>query len=280
MKKTLSTIVAIALSAIMLFSLCACGGAKVAYADITLTGESYGFCVKPTDSELLTAVNELIAEIKANGKLDEFYAAEENGTATSIGEVATTSTNRNNELLVATNSQFEPFEYKMGDEFAGVDMQIAKLLAQKLQKTLVIVDMQFESVITSVGNGQCDIGMAGLTISDGRADNVVFSNPYYDTTQIIAFKDGDERFAACKTADEVIAAIKAIESPKGGAATGQTGYFYLKGSADFKFDGFSNVQISQYDTIALAVKDLSNGKLDFVIGDKDTVQAAVKAINE
>ena len=280
MKKKLLAIIAMVLSAIMLFGMTACGGTKVTYAEITLTGESYGFCVKPDDSDLLDSVNDLLAEIKADGTLDEIYAAEENGTATDIGTVKTTSTNRANELVVATNAEFAPFEYKKGANFAGVDMQIAKLLAAKLNKTLVIMDMKFDAVITSVGNGTCDIGMAGLTISDGRSDNVTFSDAYYDTTQIIAYRAGDERFASCKTADDVVNAIQALESgAKAGAATGQTGYFYLKGSADFDFEGFSNLTISQYDSIALAVKDLANGNVEFVVGDKDTVKAAVEGVN-
>ena len=277
--KKLRVIIAAILSACMLFDMTACGGTKVAYAEFALTGESYGFCVDPDNQSLLDSVNELLEEIKADGTLDALYAAEENGTATDIGTVQTTSTNRANELVVATNAEFAPFEYKMGNNFAGVDMQIAKLLAEKLDKTLVILDMKFESVIISVGNGSCDIGMAGLTISDGRSEGVTFSDPYYDTTQIIAFREGDTRFANCADAEAIIAAIKGLEAPRGGAATGQTGYFYLAGSEDFEFEGFSNVQIKQYDSIALAVKDLSNKNIDFVVGDKDTVKAAVAGVN-
>ncbi|MGN1234693.1 MAG: transporter substrate-binding domain-containing protein [Christensenellaceae bacterium] len=279
--KKITAFVAAALAAVTALACAACGGEakKVTYKEITLTGESYGFCVAPEANDLLASVNELLAEIKESGKLDEIYAAEDNGTAGNIGTVATKSTNRADELVVATNAEFEPFEYKDGAYFAGVDMQIAKLLAEKLGKTLVIVDMEFEAVILSVAQGKCDIGMAGLTITDGRSENVTFSDPYYDTTQYVAYVEGDEAFASCQTAEDVVAAIEALGSVKAGAATGQTGYFYLKGSEDMDFAGFANVSINAYDTIALAVKALSNGNVRFVVGDKDPLMSAVASIN-
>lgn len=49
------------------------------------------------------------------------------------------------QLLVATNAAFEPFEYKDGDSYYGVDMEIAKLLADKLGKELVIQNMDFDA---------------------------------------------------------------------------------------------------------------------------------------
>lgn len=263
-----------------LFASCGTQKNKIVYAEIALSGEAYGYCVDPSNTALLASVNELLAEIKENGKLDEIYAAEDNGTAGNIGDVKTASTDRENELVVATNAEFEPFEYKQGKYFAGVDMQIAKLLAEKLNKTLVIVDMDFDAVILSVGNGTCDIGMAGLTISDGRAENVTFSNAYYNTTQYIAYVEGDETFASCTTKEQIDDAIKALANgTKAGAATGQTGEAYLRGSEDFEFEGFSNLSIKSYDTLALAVMDLANGNVKFVIGDADPIKACVKSIN-
>ncbi len=277
MKGIFKKILVIAIAALTVFSFSACGGEKLAvtYSEVVLTGEQYGYCVAPNDTALLNSVNELLEEIKADGTLDKLYEAEENGTASHIGSVKTESSNRANELLVATNAEFAPFEYKKGAYFAGIDMQIAKLLADKLNKTLVICDMDFDAVVVSVSQGMCDIGMAGLTISDGRAENVTFSSAYYDTTQVVAYAEGDETFASCTTKEEVEAAIASLTNVKAGAATGQTGSYYLLGSEDFGFGGFSNVKVNLYDTVALAIQDLSNGKVKFVVGDKDTVKAAI-----
>ena len=67
------------------------------------------------------------------------------------------------QLVVATNAAFEPFEYTKGENYYGIDMEIAKALADKLGKELVIQNMDFDAVCLSVGQQKCDIAMAGLT---------------------------------------------------------------------------------------------------------------------
>ena len=65
---------------------------------------------------------------------------------------------------IKVNAQFEPFEYKKGENFYGIDMEIAKLLADYLEVELVIKDMEFDAVCLTVGQHKCDIAMAGLTV--------------------------------------------------------------------------------------------------------------------
>ena len=68
---------AIALAALMLFSLAACGGntdepkEAVKIVDINLTEEEYAFGVDKNQPELLTKVNEFIAKIQKDGTFDE-----------------------------------------------------------------------------------------------------------------------------------------------------------------------------------------------------------------
>lgn len=83
------------------------------------------------------------------------------------------------QLVVATNAAFEPFEYTQGEDYYGIDMEIASLLADKLGKELVIQNMDFDAVCLSVGQQKCDIAMAGLTISEDRKEYVTFSDSYY-----------------------------------------------------------------------------------------------------
>ena len=78
------------------------------------------------------------------------------------------------QLLVATNASFEPFEYMKGDSYYGIDMEIAAALAKKLNKELVIQNMEFDSVCLSVGQHKSDIAMTGLTIKEDRKKYVNF----------------------------------------------------------------------------------------------------------
>lgn len=291
MKKLLVSLCAAALVAAMTVSFAACGNsAKVKIIDISLSQEQYGIAIAKGNAEMKTAVDGVLEKLVGEGvsyngmtvTFQSLYAAEmeaqENQEAISIGSVKTSSTNRENELVVATNADFAPFEYRVGDSFGGIDMQVAKILAAELGKELVILHMEFEAVTEAVGSS-ADIGIAGLTINDERKEKVDFSIAYYDTTQKIAVAADDTRFDDCKTEADVVAVLKGLSGIQAGAAKAQTGYFYLTGNESFEFEGYPNIQTKIYNTIALAVQDLANGKIELVCGDKDTLAAAVNAIN-
>ena len=121
------------------------------FTEIELTAESYAFAVAKENAAMKTAANELLASLKESGELDKIINSFFDGTATftyknPVSSVPTGS-DRNNYLVVGTNAYFPPFEYYEGDKFTGIDIQIASLLAEKLNKTLYVLDMDFEALI-------------------------------------------------------------------------------------------------------------------------------------
>lgn len=297
MKKFIAAIASVATILCMALSFTACSTAKeVTVIDVDLTEEEYVIGVNKQKTELKEKLNGWLAELNSeegmdvNGKkvtIKALYEAEmtamgEGREITAVTNVKTQSTNRANELVVATNTGFKPFEYLTGaNAFGGVDMQVVKIFAEKLGKELVIIDIDFDSVVENVAAGYSDIVIAGLSYSEDRAEKVDFTVPYYSTTQKIAvLKEDAELFADCTTAEQVNAVIKNFGKVNAGAASAQTGLLYLEGSDDFGFDGFENVTAKTYPTILLAVTDLSFGKVKFVCGDKDTLASAVKAVNK
>ena len=275
---------AIALAAVMLFALAACGGNTdestevVKIIDINLTEEEYAFGVDKDQPVLLNDVNEFIAKIMADGTFDEIcnkYFGD--GTPTPVKSAVEDPSK--DQLVVATNAAFAPFEYMEGDSYYGIDMEIAALLAEELGKELVINNMKFDSVCLSVGEHKCDIAMAGLTVNESRKEVVNFSDSYYNAYQKLIVKADDTTFDACTTAADVDAILNATE----GAATvgfqnGTTGNFYVVGDADWGFDGL-NVVAKGYDNGALAVQDLINGNIDYVIIDADPAVRIVENFN-
>ena len=275
---------AIALAAVMLFALAACGGNTdgptdvVKIIDINLTEEEYAFGVDKNQPELLEDVNEFIDKIMKDGTFDEIcnkYFGD--GEPTPVKSATEDPTK--DQLVVATNAAFAPFEYMEGDSYYGIDMEIAALLAEELGKELVINNMKFDSVCLSVGEHKCDIAMAGLTVNESRKEVVNFSKSYYNAYQKLIVKADDATFDACTDAASVDAILNATE----GAATvgfqnGTTGNFYVVGDADWGFDGL-NVQPKGYDNGALAVQDLINGNIDYVIIDADPATRIVDNFN-
>ena len=314
MKKFLALIGSVVLAAVMAVSMAACsqGMQRVKVLDVQLTCEQYGYCVSKDNAEIMEEVNSLIGllcgseafnpedsqsgadaegvayDLNGDGTAENvtfkiLYEAVQNDEAGDIGEVATSvpaGADRNDYLVVATNAEFPPFESMVGDRFAGIDMHIAKMLAQRLGRELVIKNMEFDVVITDVENGASDIGMAGLTINRGREEVVTFSKGYYMTTQRIAILESDTVFDGCETEEEIVAKINSeLKGEAAGGAIGQTGFFYIIGSTDFEFAGFPDINARSYDTVALAVRDLANGKVRFVVADRDTLNDAVEEMN-
>ncbi len=251
------------------FAFTACNGTKaekVKVIDIELTAEDYAFCVNKNNTALVEQANAFLAQIKANGTLENIINSFFDGNATFTYE---NPANKDGCFVVATNAYFPPFEYFSGNKFTGVDMQIAKLLADYLQKPLYIDDMDFDAVLTSVQGGHADIGMAGLTVNAERLKTLAFTDSYYSSAQVLVVKESDASFDSCQTADDVIAVLaQQTKSYIIGAQNGTTGFMYSNGDVDFGYEGFANLTTNGYTIGALAIKDLSNGKINAVIIDK------------
>ena len=247
--------------------------------DIDLTQEEYAFGVDKDQPELLEQVNAFIAEIMENGKFDEIcnkYFAD--GTPTPIKSAELDDSK--DQLVVATNAAFEPFEFKDGESYLGVDMEIAALLAEKLNKELVIQNMDFDAVCLSVGQHKCDLAMAGLTVREDRKEHVNFSDSYYKASQRLVVKGDDTTFDSCKTADDVVKILnERDESTKIGVQNGTTGQKYVQGDKEWEFDGFK-VTCTGYKNGSLAVQDMINGNIDYVIIDSAPAACISSAINK
>ena len=191
--------------------------------DIALTTEQYAYGVDKAQPELLASVNAIIADIKADGRLEaifEKYASleyDDEGNVIGGDDLiegvasADKDVNRKSEqLVVATDAAFAPYEYKKGTKFVGIDMEIAAIIADELDLELVIEDMDFDSVVTSVGKNGVDIAMAGLSVTATRKQSVNFSDAYYEGAyQVLIVKKSNTEFDACRTKADVEAILKA-----------------------------------------------------------------------
>ncbi len=292
MKKSVKILSVVLALVIVIGCFAACGGndtpdtpdvpvAKVKVIDIALTEELYAFGVDKNQPELLTKVNAFIDEIKKNGKFDaicEAYFGDGEKKGVTSAELDTSRPDE--QLVVATNAAFEPFEYKVGDKFYGIDMEIAALLAEYLGQELVIRDMEFDAVCMTVGQHKCDIAMAGLTINEKRKEDVEFSTSYYTANQKLVVRGDDTTFDACKTLADVETILNGYDNTKkAGFQNGTTGNWYVVGDEDWGFDGLK-VEPKGYSNGSLAIQDLINKNIDFVVIDADPATFITTAINE
>lgn len=287
MKKALGIILIVATIVACCFAFTACnkGEDKVSMIDIDLSSEQYAFAFKKSDTELMAKVNKIMADNAAeieNIKI-KYLNATGDELATFGSIIQNSATGSSDEFVVATNLEFSPFEYMNGAKMAGIDIEIAQLIAKKLNKKLVVENMDFDAVVTSVQNlDKYDIGMAGLTINEDRKKLVAFGTPYFDTTQVILVKEGNATFKDCKTKEEMLNKLKTLKGDAAlcGGQKATTGQQFVLGNEALEFAGFKNLKFSGYSSPALAVKAMLDGKINFVIVDKAVAQTLVKNFNK
>ena len=190
-------------------------------------------------------------------------------------------------LVMATNAAFPPYEFKDGDKFAGIDVEIAEKIAEKLGMTLEIQDVDFGAIIDGVATGKYDMGMAGLTVTEERKQSVNFSITYATGIQVIIVNDGseiaslDDIFVFDDNGDPIELKNDKI---KVGVQQDTTGDIYS--SSDVTGWGFNDVtedgttltdRVVRYKTGAEAVEALKTGKVDMVIIDNEPAKSFVEA---
>jgi polar amino acid transport system substrate-binding protein len=246
--------------------------------DIALSSEEYAFAVNPNDSELLESANKFLTEIKSNGKFDEiinhYFGDGEPAMISSAEEDSS-----KDQLIVITEPGFEPFEYTQGEYYTGIDMEMAQLLADYLNKELVIKSIDFDAIFSTLNSGGADIGMAGITVKPDRAKLVNFTDTYYDAAQKLIVLGNDTKFDECKTKEDVDAILATFDSSvKIGVQTGTTGQAYVKGDEGFGFAGLSATDVG-FNTGSLAVSAMLNGDVSYVIIDEAPANCIAKAVN-
>lgn len=194
-----------------------------------------------------------------------------------------------NKLVMATNAAFPPYEFKDGDNFAGIDVEIAQAIAKKLGMELEIVDVDFGAVLTGVAEGKYDMGMAGITVTDTRKQTMDFSDTYATGIQVIIVNDGsaitslDDLFNFdAETGDPVSLKNTGIRI---GVQENTTGDIYS--SDDITNWGFNNLnedgsvngedRVKRFKTGAEAVTALKNNQVDCVIIDNEPAKSFVAA---
>ena len=154
--------------------------------DTAYSEESYAIAVSKDNPELTEKLNSAIAELKEDGTLDAIlnkYIAKEEGATGYVSPEGTEYPNGT--LVMATNATFDPYEYIENGEVVGIDAEFAKALCDKLGYDLEIEDMEFDSIIAAVNSGKADFGMAGMTVTPERQEQIDFTDTYCTAAQSI-----------------------------------------------------------------------------------------------
>ena len=171
------------------------------------------------------------------------------------------TTSEDDVIVMGTNAEFPPFEYVtengIVDNFSGIDVAIAKEIADSMGKTLKIENMEFDSLLMALATGKVDFVAAGMTVKPDRLESVDFSDTYYNAKQVMIVKEGSD-----------IKSAKDLEGKKIGVVLGYTGDTTVTETLGFEPERFKKG--------ADAVMDLVNDRLDVVVIDSAPAKAFVE----
>ena len=166
-----------------------------------------------------------------------------------------------NTLVVYTEAGFAPYEFIYNNEIVGVDIAIMKAVAEELGMELVVTDVAFDTICTSVQNGKADVGAAGITIRADRAEQVDFSIPYSST----------EQYVIVPATNESIKTLEDLKDKNIGVQNGTTSDMLI---VDLITAGtLGDAEIIPYSSPAVAAASMN--KQDAVVTDKLTAQLIV-----
>lgn len=169
-------------------------------------------------------------------------------------------------LSMATNAEFPPYEYMEGEDVVGIDIDIAKAIAEKLGMELKVDNMNFDSIIPSISSGKDDIGVAGITVTEDRKKSVDFTDSYATGVQVVIVKEDSK----IKSVDDLF--VDGADNTVG-VQLGTTGDIYC--TDDIQKKGYGTVQ--EFNKGADAVQALVSGKIDCVVIDNEPAKEFVKA---
>ena len=186
-------------------------------------------------------------------------AADDGAADAGTEEAAGGLTKTEGVLTFGTNAEFPPFEFVAGtgviDQYDGIDMAIAKQIAEENGMNAAVENMEFDSLLVALQNGQIDAVIAGMTVTEERLEAVDFSTPYYTATQVMIVREDSDIAAAADMADKKICVVQGYT---GEVCVNDMGYPY-----------------EAFKKGTEAIMELVNGKCDVVVIDSATAQKYV-----
>ena len=174
----------------------------------------------------------------------------------SIASLTGCGSSSSDKIVFGTNAEFPPLEYistnGVIDGYDGIDMAIASKIGEISGKDVEIANMEFDSLLVAIQNGQIDAAIAGMTATEERAKTVDFSTPYYTATQVMVVKEGSDIKTAADMEGKAIAVVQGY--------TGET----VVQDLGYKYEAFKKG--------TECILELVNGKCDVVVIDSATAK--------
>ena len=163
-------------------------------------------------------------------------------------------------LVVGTSADYEPYEFKKGEEIVGFDDSMVQEIAKDIGVEVKYEDMDFDSLIAALQSDKVDIVLSGMTPNEERKEQVDFSEIYYTDSNVCIVAKGKEDLV--KSADD-------LKDLKVGVQRGTT-------QADYVVNTLGIEDATQLTKIPDLMLELQNGKIDVIVTGKSVAMINVQ----
>jgi glutamine transport system substrate-binding protein len=178
------------------------------------------------------------------------------GTSNSAGE----KSKKEKVYKVGVDTTYPPFEYKDGNDYKGIDIDLIKAIAKKEGFKIELNPMDFGGIIPAMQANQLDVAIAGMSITDERKKIVDFSDPYFDAGLIVVVKSDNKDI---KSADDLKGKTVAVKKGTSGAK------YALDNAAKL------GIQVVQFNDSPAMFQEVSNGNADALLEDYPVITYAI-----
>src|SRR5258706_1395715 len=174
------------------------------------------------------------------------------------GQSALERVRQSGELRIGIGATFPPLETAEGGQYTGFDSDLGTAVARELGVKVRFVNAAFDGIFPALQNGTFDVVMSSVTITPERSASMLFSDPYYDSGQLIAVHQG----------------TTGISAPEN--LVGKKVGVQINTTAQLDLEKRQGVNVAIYNTIDLAMLDLKNGRIDAVVGDAPVLRYMIR----
>ena len=156
--------------------------------DESLTNDSYAFVLNKDNNDLKDKIDQVIIEMKNNGKMEYFSSKWFGDESDRILEVYD-NYDYVKTIKFATVSGSAPFAYFKNNEIVGYDIDIINYIGYVLNYKIEIIEMAFEGIIPAIVSDKVDVAGCSIIVTEERKKSVLFSEPNYTGGIVVIVKD-------------------------------------------------------------------------------------------
>ena len=242
--------------------------------------------IKKENSALLSELNAALQELKEEGALQRLRTKWVDTTYTATPQMTPgIAAPAKGVLKMGTCATLEPFSFQADGMMTGLDIELSRLIGERIGKKIEIIDMNFEALIPSLQSGKIDFALSNFNVTEERKKQVDFSVPYIENDISVLVRRSitpapsglptalDKASKTAKSGSTKLTSLADLQDKRIGVLLGSVHDTYA-------MEHYPHATIMQYKSPSDLVLAVKSGKIDAGIYTRETLSEILRGDNE